>query len=84
MNKEEERQSMWRKRAVMNKENFFDIKLFVPWAKMIWSYAFWPIVTFFIGLWIGCADAELRITSDCKFAQAFRVSSQAFTCQRKI
>lgn len=68
----------------MSKENFFDIKLFVPWAKVLWSYAFWPLVAFCIGLFIGATDAESRIISDCKFAQAFRVSSQAFACQRRI
>jgi len=68
----------------VSKENFFDISLVVPWIKVVWTYAFWPLAAFCLGLFIGATDAESRITSDCKFAQAFRVSSQAFTCQRKI
>jgi len=29
-------------------------------------------------------QTEIRIASDCKFANAFRVDIQAFSCQRKL
>jgi hypothetical protein len=56
----------------------------VPWAKRIWSLAFWPLFTFLIGLYIGAGNSESRIMSDCKYAMTFRVDHQAFSCQRKI
>jgi hypothetical protein len=68
----------------MNKENFFDAKQLLAWAKIVWSKAFWPIVALIAGMIVGSTDTESRITSDCKYAQSFRVGYQAFTCQRKI
>lgn len=68
----------------MNKENFFDAKQLLVWAKIVWSKAFWPIVALIAGMIVGSTDTESRITSDCKYAQSFRVGYQAFTCQRKI
>lgn len=68
----------------VNKENFFDAKQLLAWAKIIWSKSFWPLAALIIGMIVGSTDTESRITSDCKFAQSFRVGYQAFTCQRKI
>jgi hypothetical protein len=68
----------------MNKENFFDTKQLIHWAKIIWSLAFWPLTAFALGLFIGAGNSESRIMSDCKYAQTFRVDHQAFACQRKI
>lgn len=68
----------------MNFESFFDTKQLVPWAKRIWSLAFWPLIALFIGLYIGASNSESRIISDCKYAMTFRVDHQAFACQRKI
>lgn len=42
------------------------------------------ILLFFVGLLIGIVNTESRIASDCKFANAFRVDIQAFSCQRKL
>ena len=50
----------------------------------IWAKSFVAIVLFLLGLWIGGINAESRIVSDCKFANAFRADIQAFTCQRKL
>ncbi len=68
----------------MNFETFFDTKQLLPWAKRIWSLAFWPLVALLIGLYIGASNSESRIISDCKYAMTFRVDHQAFACQRKI
>jgi hypothetical protein len=42
------------------------------------------ILLFLIGWMIGNVQTEGRIASDCKFANAFRVDIQAFSCQRKL
>lgn len=68
----------------MDKENFFDTRLMIVWLKRAWYHAFWPMAAAGAGFLIGAVDAESRIVSDCKYAQAFRVSQQAFNCQRKI
>jgi len=68
----------------MEKENFFDTRVMLLWLRRAWHHAFWPIVTALFGFLIGSMDAESRIVGDCKYAQAFRVSQQAFNCQRKI
>lgn len=68
----------------MEKENFFDTRMMLVWLKRVWYHAFWPLAAAFFGFLIGSIDAESRIVSDCKYAQAFRVSQQAFNCQRKI
>ena len=69
---------------LMDKENFFDMKAAMAFAKTAWDNAFWPAVFAVIAFILGSMDAEQRIVSDCKYAQAFRVAQQAFTCQRKI
>ncbi len=50
----------------------------------VWAKSFVAILLFILGLWIGGINAESRIVSDCKFANAFRADIQAFTCQRKL
>lgn len=72
------------KKPPMNKENFFDHKQLFIWAKLVWSKSFWPLSALLIGTLIGTTNSESRITSDCKYAQTFRVDHQAFACQRKI
>lgn len=54
------------------------------WINAVWAKSFVAILLFVIGIWIGVVQTEIRISSDCKFANSFRVDIQAFTCQRKI
>lgn len=54
------------------------------WINRVWAKSLVAVVLFVIGLWIGVVQTESRIASDCKFAGAFRVDIQAFTCQRKL
>ena len=54
------------------------------WVNATWAKSMLAVLLFLLGLWIGNINAESRIASDCKFANAFRVDIQAFTCQRKI
>jgi hypothetical protein len=56
------------------------------WATVnaCWAKSMVAILLFFIGLLIGMVNTESRIASDCKFANAFRVDIQAFSCQRKL
>ena len=49
-----------------------------------WSRSMITILFFLIGCVIGNVQTEGRIASDCKFANAFRVDIQAFSCQRKL
>lgn len=49
-----------------------------------WARSMVAVLLFFLGLFIGIVNTESRIASDCKFAAAFRVDIQAFTCQRKL
>jgi hypothetical protein len=49
-----------------------------------WAKSMVAILLFFLGLLIGIINTEARIASDCKFANAFRVDIQAFSCQRKL
>lgn len=49
-----------------------------------WAKSMIAILLFFVGLLIGMVNTESRIASDCKFANAFRVDIQAFSCQRKL
>jgi hypothetical protein len=49
-----------------------------------WAKSMVAILLFFLGLLIGIVNTESRIASDCKFANAFRVDIQAFSCQRKL
>lgn len=50
----------------------------------IWAKSLVAVLLFILGMWIGGINAESRIVSDCKFANAFRADIQAFTCQRKL
>lgn len=62
------------------------IKLNQVWAVVNawWARSMVAVLLFFLGLFIGIVNTESRIASDCKFAAAFRVDIQAFTCQRKL
>lgn len=50
----------------------------------IWAKSFWPILALLLGVLIGVLATTSNILNDCKYAGAFRVDSQAFSCQRKI
>jgi len=54
------------------------------WINAVWAKSLIAMTLFFLGLWIGTVQTESRLASDCKFAGAFRVDIQAFTCQRKL
>jgi hypothetical protein len=54
------------------------------WVQATWAKSLVAVVLFFLGLWIGNVQTEGRIAGDCKFAGAFRVDIQAFTCQRRL
>jgi len=54
------------------------------WVNAVWAKSFIALMLFLIGMWIGTVQTESRLASDCKFAGAFRVDIQAFTCQRKL
>jgi hypothetical protein len=54
------------------------------WINVVWAKSLIAVILFFVGINIGQIQAESRITSDCKFAGAFRVEIQAFNCQRRI
>lgn len=56
----------------------------LEWINAIWAKSLAAVIMLLIGLYIGGMNAEDRIVSDCKFAGAFRVGIQAFTCQRRI
>ncbi len=49
------------------------------WAKSAITFA---IAAF--AYYAGVVQTESRIAADCRFASAFRVDIQAFTCQRKL
>jgi len=49
-----------------------------------WAKSMVAIILCVIGYQIGAIQTEIRIASDCKFANAFRVDIQAFSCQRKL
>ena len=49
-----------------------------------WAKSFAAILMFLIGIVVGQVQSESRIIGDCKYAGAFRVDVQAFTCQRRI
>lgn len=53
-------------------------------CKRIWSASFWPLLALLFGVLAGVLFATSDILNDCKYAGAFRVDSQAFSCQRKI
>ncbi|NDC49032.1 MAG: hypothetical protein EBZ61_08160 [Micrococcales bacterium] len=54
------------------------------WVNAVWAKSFIALMLFLIGMWIGTVQTEGRIAGDCKFAGAFRVDIQAFTCQRRL
>ena len=54
------------------------------WINDVWAKSLIAVILFFIGMSIGQIQAESRITSDCRFAGAFRVEVQAFNCQRRL
>ena len=49
------------------------------WAKSAITFAIAAFVYY-----AGVVQTESRIAADCRFAAAFRVDIQAFTCQRKL
>jgi hypothetical protein len=59
-------------------------KRIIEKLKRIWAASFWPLFALLLGLFAGVLIATGNIINDCKYAGAFRVDSQAFTCQRKI
>jgi hypothetical protein len=61
-----------------------DLKKVVDIVNLWWSKSIVAILLAVIGWYIGGIQTESRIASDCKFAGAFRVDIQAFTCQRRL
>jgi hypothetical protein len=49
-----------------------------------WARSVFTIALAVLGYYIGTVQTESRIAADCRFAAAFRVDIQAFTCQRKL
>ncbi len=49
-----------------------------------WARSVFTIALMILSYYIGTVQTESRIASDCRFAAAFRVDIQAFTCQRKL
>ena len=49
-----------------------------------WAKSFVAVLMLVVGMWVGQIQTESRIIGDCKYAGAFRVDVQAFTCQRRI
>jgi hypothetical protein len=60
------------------------VRRMLDWINTVWAKSLAAFVMFFVGIWIGQVQTESRITSDCKFAGAFRVEIQAYNCQRRI
>lgn len=61
-----------------------DPRRVLDWINTVWAKSLAAVIMFFIGMSIGQLQTESRITSDCKFAGAFRVEIQAYNCQRRI
>jgi hypothetical protein len=61
-----------------------DPRKVLDWINKVWAKSLAAVLMLLLGLYIGEMNAESRIVADCKFANAFRVSIQAFACQRKI
>lgn len=61
-----------------------EIKKVAEMVNTWWAKSMFAIVLAVIGYNIGSIQTEIRIASDCKFANAFRVDIQAFSCQRKL
>jgi len=52
--------------------------------KQVWAKSFWPLFALLFGVLIGVLATTGSIINDCKYAGAFRVDTQAFSCQRRI
>lgn len=61
--------------------NYKDV---IAWITAAWAKSFIGLFCFFLGISWGQIQTESRIIGDCKYAGAFRVDVQAFTCQRRI
>lgn len=61
-----------------------DYKKIFAWINNVWAKSLAAVVMFCVGLMIGQVQTESRVIGDCKYAGAFRVEQQAFTCQRRI
>jgi hypothetical protein len=61
-----------------------DYRKFFDWINNIWAKSLAAVLMFFVGMLIGQVQTESRVIGDCKYAGAFRVEQQAFTCQRRI
>lgn len=62
----------------------FDYKKILDWINRMWAKSLGVVIALAVGWSLGVMNAESRIVSDCKFANAFRVDIQAFACQRKL
>ena len=54
------------------------------WLAAVWAKSFVAMLAFLFGMSWGQIQTESRVIGDCKYAGAFRVDVQAFTCQRRI
>ena len=61
-----------------------DYRKILTWINDVWAKSLAAVLMFVIGVWIGQVQVESRTVGDCKYAGAFRVEQQAFTCQRRI
>ena len=61
-----------------------DYKKVLTWLHGLWTKSLAAAIALMFGWSLGSMNAESRIVGDCKFAGAFRVDIQAFTCQRRI
>jgi hypothetical protein len=61
-----------------------NFNIILEWIDRVWAKSLAAIIMFCLGLWIGSVNTESRVIGDCKFAGAFRVDIQAFSCQRRI
>jgi hypothetical protein len=61
-----------------------ELKKFGEIVDSWWARSMVAIILCVIGYNVGAIQTEIRIASDCKFANAFRVDIQAFSCQRKL
>jgi len=61
-----------------------DPRRVLDWINKVWARSLAAVIMLVFGLYVGEMNAESRMIADCKFAGAFRVGIQAFTCQRRI
>lgn len=61
-----------------------ETKRFIDTCKRVWAKSFWPLLALLLGFLIGVLATTGSIINDCKYAGAFRIDTQAFTCQRRI